>query len=120
MSFEFYKLLHLTGLFSFFASTGGQLVHFMNGGAKQHPAKRFLAIGHGVGLLLALIGGFGMLGVMNIGFPPWSHGKIALWVLAGGISGLIVRFPQKAKIFWSLLMLVGIAGAYLALYKPFM
>ena len=62
INYQVYKLVHLFGIFLTLISLGGMYLHAMNGGTKETNASRKLsAIGHGVGLFLVLLGGFGML-----------------------------------------------------------
>jgi hypothetical protein len=83
--------------------------------------KRPAIIFHGLGLTLALVGGFGMaarLGMIS-GLPGWVHGKIGLWVALGALPVLIKRMPQHRSLVWWGIPLVGFLAAYLGAYKPF-
>lgn len=117
MSYEFYKGLHLVGLFLLFASLGGLSIHVVNGGDKaSNQARGLLAGTHGVGLLLALIAGFGMLAKHSLSMSePWVIGKIVLWLILGAAVAVPYRKPELAKPLFVALPALGAIGAYLAL-----
>lgn len=119
MSYEFYRLVHFLGIFLALAAISGQIIAAMLGQSKQHPAKRFLAISHGVGLLFALVGGFGLLAKIGGGFPGWVNGKILIWVLFGFWGALAFRQQKWARGLWLGMIALGMIAAYLARYKPF-
>lgn len=121
MTFEFYKILHLTGLICLFFGFGGLLVSAYSGVTLKSSAKIMGFATHGLGLLFILVGGFGMLaksGQMSQ-LPGWIHAKIAIWLLmALGVS-LVKR---KGHIGWpiaTLLIVLGTTAAILAINKPF-
>lgn len=120
MSFDFYKVMHFFGLFMVFTALGGQIVIALNGGdAKQQPGRKWIGIYHGVGLLIMLVAGFGMIAKLGIGFPGWVIGKIAIWVILGGIGAVAARKKNLAAMVWVFVILLGLVAAYLAHYKPF-
>ncbi|HZX60505.1 MAG TPA: hypothetical protein VFF51_02025, partial [Candidatus Methylomirabilis sp.] len=81
-----YKNIHLVGVFMILMALGGLLLHSITGGTQEHSWRRPVAITHGVGLLLVLLGGFGMLARIGIywSWPGWVTGKIIIWLLFGG------------------------------------
>lgn len=121
MSFEFYKILHLTGLILLFFGFGGLLVASYSGVTLKTPARMMGFATHGLGLLLLLFGGFGMLAKMGLTaqMPGWVIGKLVIWLLMGlGIS--VVK--RKGHIGWPvaiLLLVLGTTAAILAINKPF-
>lgn len=121
MSLEFYKVLHLFGVFAIVLSLGGIGLQAMNGGAWQHPKRGLLAATHGVGLLLALIGGFGMLARLGLvtGLPGWAIAKLVIWVFMGGVLMIFKRKPALAKPMWFAVLLLAGVAAWLAVAKPF-
>ncbi len=120
MSYDFYKVIHFLGLFMVFTALGGQFVHAINGGdAKQQPGRRWIAIFHGVGLLLALVAGFGLIAKLGIGFPGWIYVKIAIWVALGGIGAFAARKKQLAGTLWIVTIALGMLAAFVARTKSF-
>ncbi|MGH7382612.1 MAG: hypothetical protein ACREKR_10360 [Candidatus Methylomirabilales bacterium] len=119
--FLVYKNIHLVGVFMILMALGGLLLHSITGGTQEHSWRRPVAITHGVGLLLVLLGGFGMLARIGIywPWPGWVTGKIIIWMLFGGLVGVIFRRPGLARsLWWVAIALAGLA-AYLAGHKPF-
>lgn len=119
MSYQFYKILHFIGIFMVFSGLGGQLLHALNGGSRQHRSRKWLAIMHGVGLLLIFVAGFGLIAKLKVGFPGWVWAKIVIWVLLGGIGAVAARKQDLAKSVWIAIIALGTVAAYLAGYKPF-
>ncbi len=121
MPLEFYKMIHLLGLMCLFFGFGGVLVSAYAGVPLQGKAKSMAFLTHGLGLLLLLLGGFGMAAKMGIlgHLPGWIHAKLLIWVLLGGGIALAKR---KGSIGWPLAVLflgLGLTAAYIALMKPF-
>lgn len=121
MTFEFYKIIHMAGLICLFFGFGGLLVASYSGVQLKTPARIMSFATHGIGLLLLLLGGFGMLAKMGImaHLPGWAVAKLIIWILMGlGIS-LVKR---KGYIGWPvaiLLIVLGTTAAVLAINKPF-
>lgn len=124
MSYAAYKLVHLFGLFALFVALAGMAAHAASGHEKAENVsyKSLLAL-HGLGALIALTGGFGLMarGGVQHGemFPGWIWGKLALWVLLGGLIAVPYRKRALAKGLLVGLPFLGLLGAYLANYKPF-
>lgn len=123
MPYEVYKVIHLLGIFLLLISLSGMAVFAINGGAKKDNVWRVrLAISHGVGLFLVLLGGFGMLarlGITAFPWPGWVYGKFAFWLVFGGLIALATKNPKLGKIVYFLLPILAILTASLAIYKPF-
>ncbi len=122
ISYSVYKVLHVVGLTLVFLALGGVLTHVINGGGKEHRWRKAIGMSHGIGLFLVLLGGFGLLariGVPHGSIPTWALLKIALWLLLGGMLAVAYRKPSLARLTWSLVVVIGGLGAYLAGSKPF-
>lgn len=120
MPFDFYKVMHFFGLVMVFTALGGQIVVALNGGdSKQQPGRKWIAIFHGLGLVLVLVAGFGMIAKLGIGFPGWVLAKIAIWVTLGSIGAVVARKRNLAGMIWIFVITLGLAASYLARYKPF-
>lgn len=119
MSYQFYKLLHVSGLFLLFLGLGWIFVS-----TKLNELKPTRKIGfalHGIGLASVFISGFGLaarLGMVQQ-LPGWVHLKITIWVLLA----LSVMAIKRLQTFWyanlALVLLLGFFAAYSAVYKPF-
>jgi hypothetical protein len=117
----FYKNLHLYGIFLVMATLGGMAIHGMNGGTKATATtRRTTGALFGIGMLLALAGGFGQaarLGMTNTAiFPTWLWLKIGVWVAVGALFALPYRSPALAKPTYYLVPLLGALAAYFAIY----
>ena len=121
MSLLFYKVLHLTALFTLFALAGGTALHAANGGDKAgNQARGLVGILHGVALIVALVSGFGLLARLGLGFDNgWIWIKLAIWLTFGVLVTLPYRKPALARSLLWLLPLLGALAASVALYKPF-
>ena len=122
ISYPVYKVVHLLGIFMVLLSLGGTLLWFGTGGSRNHSWRRFMAITHGAGLLLALVGGFGLLarlGTVHGGLPGWVWAKLGIWTVLGGALALVSRLPRLAQLLWWLTLALGGSAAWLAGSKPF-
>ena len=119
LSYEVYKILHLVSLFGVFMCLGALVIHRMNGGEKDFPARKWVMISFGTFMLLALTGGFGLMARLNVGMPTWIFAKLGLWSLVGAYLSVILRKPDLARVHWFVLLVFGVTGASIALYKPF-
>ena len=70
----------------------------------------------GIFSLLMLIGGFGMLAVLKLGFPVWILIKLVCWLILSGLAGVAYRRPASMftwkAIAWAAL-LIAVATVYL-------
>lgn len=117
--YPIYKLIHLLGLFLVFLSLGGLITHAINSGEADHPWRKGAVITHGVGMLLALLGGFGALAKLGMHWRGWVIAKIVIWVLVGALPFLLRRKPGLGKPLWIGTVVLVLAAAALAIYKPF-
>jgi len=116
-----YKNIHLLGVFMILVALGGVILHRINGGTREHAWRKPVAITHGLGLLLALVSGFGMQARLSIFWPipGWAIGKLVIWLVLGALTVIVYRSPALAKpLWWVTIVLAALAG-YLALHKPF-
>lgn len=124
-SYQLYKVVHILGILMLFVTIGGLAVHGMNGGDKaSNQSRKLLSAMHGISLVIILVGGFGLLARIGVshgtGWPVWAYLKVVLWLLLGGSIVLLNRMPQRGKIWFFLLPLLGTLAAYTAVYKPFL
>lgn len=113
-----YKWLHLIGVFLILFSFGGLIFRAAVG--VDHPSftKRRLSIAHGVGMLLSLVGGFGMLarlGITGGDWPSWVSTKFGIWLAMGFLIAPVNRAPSRATTWWWLVLLLAVFAAYLGL-----
>ena len=113
MSYEFYKVLHLIGLVTLFASLGALTV------IPPERRKPFIAL-HGTATLIMMVAGFGLiakLGLMaNMG--AWLYGKMLIWVVLGATPVILRKKPDMAFSILLFSLALGAISATLAIYKP--
>ena len=121
MSLEFYRLLHFLGIFMLFSGLGAYLLGrqqvLKTEAVGRFPYQRTVAIIHGLGLFLILLGGFGMLARLQLGIETWVAIKLVIWLMLGGVLVLIKRVPSKMLLWWLLILVLGFCAAYLAVIK---
>lgn len=121
MSYEFYKILHITGLILLFFGLSSALTLKMAGATFTGSVKKMAFITHGLGLLFLLVSGFGLLAKLGImaEMPGWVWTKLGVWLAMGGAIALAKR---KGQLGWPIMVLfvgLGIFAAWLAISKPF-
>jgi hypothetical protein len=116
-----YKNLHLIGVFMILVALGGVIAQQLQAASREQTWRRPGAITHGVGMVLVLVGGFGMLARLRIfwPWPGWIVGKIIIWLVLGVLIAVIGRAPTLAKPLWWITIALAAMAAYLALNKPF-
>lgn len=122
LSYEIYKLLHLFGIIMLFMSVGGVMLYALNGGTKaDNTWRKTAAITHGIGLVFILVAGFGLLARVGISWPwpGWVFVKLIIWLVLGGVTGLIYKLGPTGKGLWYVVILLGVIAAYMAIFKPF-
>lgn len=117
MSYDFYKILHVTALFI----TVMSLIGYAFNQTKEKPSeyKKLFSILHGVGLLIVIISGFGLsarLGYMS-DFPKWIYLKIILWLTLGGLIAFVKRQKLSPKIIFLVISIIVLLGSVTAVTK---
>ena len=121
--YQFYKVVHILGIALLVTALGGLALYALNGGLRRdNRARALVAALHGLGLLLVLVGGFGMLARLGFRhgamFPGWILVKLGVWSALGAAVALPMRFPRLGRPMMVVVpLLVGLA-AYMAVYKP--
>lgn len=120
MSYEFYKILHLIGVFAIFLGLGGAAMAQLLHKGPKYPEKKLTAITHGVGLLVVFVSGFGLLARLGVfgNTPGWVWLKLLIWMGFGAMLTFMHRFPQKAKLWWLITLLLGVLAILTITYKP--
>lgn len=120
LSYQFYLVLHLVGIFLILVPLGGIALHTINGGTRDYQARKWAAITHGIGLLIALVGGFGLLARLGIvrGWPAWVWVKLVIWFALGAFPILLYRARALSKLWWFLIVFLAGLAAYMAVFKP--
>lgn len=119
ISYAVYKTIHYLGIFMLVTALVASLARAAAAAAAApDPWRKRLGIVHGVALFLVLLGGFGMLARLGVGFPGWIAAKLAVWVVAGG---LIALRKNPAAAAWGVVVvpLLAVLAGWIAYTKPF-
>lgn len=123
LPYQFYKVVHILGIALLVTALGGLALYALNGGLRRdNRARALVAALHGAGLLLVLVGGFGMLARLGFRhgamFPGWIIVKLGVWAALAAAVTLPMRVPRLGRPMMVVVpLLVGLA-AYMAVYKP--
>ncbi len=122
-SHAFYNVVHIVGIVLVMSALGGSALHALNGGTREtNRARRLVGALHGAGVLLILVGGFGMLARLGFrhgaNFPGWLWVKLGVWSAVAGLLFLLARRPALARPVYLALPVLGGLAAYMAIYKP--
>lgn len=121
MSYEFYKIVHVTGFVMVFLGLAGILaLRMASASIPARPYKLFM-ITHGVGLLMALVAGFGLAARLGMfqNLPLWVWIKIGIWLALGGAISLAKRKGNLGMPILLLFIGLTVFAAWLAVTKPF-
>jgi hypothetical protein len=89
MKVHIYQILHVVSMILLVAYI---FQAFANPDPKTRKRTMMLT---GILALTMLIGGFGLLTVMKIGFPLWIIIKLVCWFGLASIGGMAYRMPNK-------------------------
>jgi uncharacterized membrane protein SirB2 len=113
MKVQIYQILHVVSMVFLTA------VVFQSFANPDPKNKKRTGMITGILATLMLIGGFGLLAVMKIGFPGWILIKLACWFGLAGMGGMAYRKPEKIPLFTAitiLLVVIAIATVYFFRY----
>ena len=88
MSYDFYRIIHVTFLSLLLLSLGGLWALHSLKEANDKQLRRYLLLFHGISALFIFIAGFGLIARLQIKtpWPLWIYIKMILWLI-------IVSFP---------------------------
>jgi|FLOH01.1.fsa_nt_gi O-antigen/teichoic acid export membrane protein len=112
MSYQFYSFLHIAAMFLFVAMTQRALA------APKAREKKPLMITH-IMAFIGLVGGFGLIARLSLGWPGWVLVKVACWLGIMFMPSIVKRKPELApKLTLATIAMVLIAVA-MVVFKPF-
>jgi len=115
MSHTFYYFIHFAGVICLFLGMGA----ILGMGEDLKHINKFVGMFHGIGLLLLLVGGFGLVARLQTGFPVWLIIKIGLWLCLSMIMILAKRKICTPKATAILAMILGLVAVAMCVFKPF-
>jgi hypothetical protein len=101
-----------------FLAYGGLIVRSATG-SDSKDIRRLGGLTSGIGLLLILVGGFGLLARLNYGWPIWVLIKVGIWVVLCAMLVLINRKPQLSQVYWWSTIVLGLIALLMVVLKPF-
>jgi|TARA_B110000438_G_scaffold232239_1_gene227870 hypothetical protein len=108
MSPVVYQILHVFGALLVFLAYGLLIARAMLG-SESVELRKVGAKLSGIGLLLLLVGGFGLLSKLyETTFYPWVIIKLVVWIALGGLIALINRKPQLGQVWYGVTLLLGL------------
>jgi hypothetical protein len=118
MSPVFYHVLHVFGALMVFLAYG-LLIGRGILGSDSKPLRKLGAMLSGTGLLLILVGGFGLLTKLyDTQFHLWVIIKIAVWLALGGLIALINRKPGLGQFWYWVTLILGLIAVIAVYVKP--
>lgn len=118
MPYVAYKVVHFLGIFTLVTVLSAALARSAKEGLNSDPWRARLGMIHGIALFLILLGGFGMLARLQVGFPGWAMAKVGIWVVAAGLIAVRKSTIWSARALVFLPLLAALAG-WIAYAKPF-
>ena len=109
MTHHFYLTLHLLGVICLFLGLATALM------PEDTPQRKIGLRFHGAGLVLLLVGGFGLIAKLKLGFPWWVVVKLALWFGFGAMPLIGKRGLMPPKLAWSIAILCGLIAIVLGI-----
>ena len=113
MSFQLYQVLHI---FSVILMAG---VTFAALAAPQPENRRFMLMTSGIVAVVALVSGFGLLGIGRFGFPVWVMVKLVCWVALSALVGLAFRRPAQRRTLTGITVVAVLLAVWMVVTKPF-
>lgn len=120
MTYEFYKVLHLSGIFLLTSGLMGVFFTVWSGSSLQGKVKSASFALHGLGLVLILVSGFGLLAKLGLAkdMPNWAYAKMGIWMVFALAISVLKRKAQLGMPLYILLLACYAVAAYLGVYKP--
>lgn len=121
ISYTVYKFIHFAGLFMTLISLGAIASHRLQGGSKQNfKNRKFFSAFHGLGLVMALVAGFGLMARAQYSFGSgWVWFKVLAWLIVGAYPVIFYKQNQDSKIPYFGLLGVLFMAIYFVEFKPF-
>ena len=80
--------------------------------------KKVLAAS-GIASLAVIIAGFGLTGLLKIGFPIWVIVKIICWLGLSAMAGMAYKQPKKIPLLLGSTIVLIVVALYMVYLRPF-
>ena len=91
MNYQLFSVLHVTSVILLSGVT------FAAFAAPQSENRRSCLMMSGVLSLLVFLTGFGVMGMMGLGFPGWAIVKVVCWLALSGLTGMAFRMTGQIR-----------------------
>ena len=108
-----YHLLHVGGVILLAAFT------FQAFAAPVAATKKRVMMLTGILSVVVLVGGFGLLAKLDLGFPGWVIGKLVCWLGLSAMAGMAYRKPGSVGMLSLVTSALILAAVYLVYFRPF-
>lgn len=112
-AFSPFYILHLLSLFILVGVWFAAIAH------PTAETRKKMLMYSGIASLGVMLTGFGMLGMMHMGWPGWAVVKIVCWLLLSALLGQVFRKPEQARSFAGLVILLVAVALVMVYTKPF-
>ena len=88
--------------------------------AAPHPDNRHrMLMASGSLSLLVFLSGFGVMGMMGLGFPGWALVKVVCWLVLSGLTGMAFRMRERIATLQAVAVVAIIIAVVMVTYRPF-
>ena len=113
MSFQLYQVVHVFSVIMLAGITFAALA------APQPENRRFMLMASGIVAVVALVSGFGLLGLGRFVFPGWVVVKLACWLGLSALVGLAFRRPGQGRTLTGIAVVAVLLAVWMVVTKPF-
>lgn len=110
-----YSLFHIIHLISVFLLTG---VVFAAFAAPVPELRRHYLVISGITSLIALLTGFGLLGILKLGVPLWAVAKVFCWLLLSVLGAMAFRIPERRPLWLGIAVAALVIAISMVSLKP--
>lgn len=113
MQIEIFHILHVSCAVMLVA------INFWAFASPKPEQKRQLMKWSGIASLGAVVGGFGLQGMLHVGFPGWLVIKIICWLGLSAIAGFAYRHPERVGTYVKLTIALAVLAVSAVYLRPF-
>ncbi len=113
MQYQIFQVFHLVALFLLVG------IAFAAFAAPYPERRRRTVMCSGICSLLVFVSGFGLLGILELGFPGWIIVKLFCWVVIATLVGMVFRKPDQVKLWFGLTIVLILMAVGMVSFRPF-